>query len=153
MIAAQPLFDERRRLVGAGIGVGRHAVGVQRDFRIEMDRAFGAEAKAVARERKVTRIASVKIFTYRLGNPVADTVAQRVANIEIFPGHAKCHGSLRNVTSALVIGALDTDRSRSISLYNTLTRPRYQPPRCQRGSAARVLARRVARVTRWRRSF
>ena len=47
VIAAQPLLDAHRRLVGAGISIGRDAFGVQRDFEVEMDRAFGAETETV----------------------------------------------------------------------------------------------------------
>ena len=84
MIAAQPFFDPQRRLVGAGIGVGRHAFGVQRDLRIEMNGAFGAKAEAVPRQRDVPGIAAVEILAYGFGDPVTDAVAQRIADIEIF---------------------------------------------------------------------
>src|SRR5580698_3644 len=56
MIAAQPLLDPQRRLVGAGIGVWRHAFGVERDLGIEMDDAFGAEAETVPRQGQVPGI-------------------------------------------------------------------------------------------------
>ncbi len=85
VIAAQPLFDPRRRLVGAGIGIGRHAFGVQRDLRIEMNGAFGAEPETVARQRDMPGIASVKIFAHGFGDPVADALAQSIADVEIFP--------------------------------------------------------------------
>jgi len=60
MIAAQLLFDPRNRLIGAGIGIGRVALGMQRDLRIEMNGAFGAEPKTVPRQRDVAGIAAVE---------------------------------------------------------------------------------------------
>src|SRR3981189_776222 len=45
LVAAQALLDAQRGLVGARIGVRRHAVGVQRDAGIEVNGAFGAEAE------------------------------------------------------------------------------------------------------------
>src|SRR5579864_235509 len=98
MIAAQPFLDPQRRLVGAGIGVGRHAFGVQRDLGIEMNGAFGAEAEAVPRQGQVPGIAAVEILGHGLGDAVADAVAQGRADVEVLSGNAKCHASLRYST-------------------------------------------------------
>ena len=68
MVAAQPLLDAQRRLVGAGIGVGRLRLGLQRDPGIEMDRAFGAKAEALLADRHVAGIAAVEILAHRFGD-------------------------------------------------------------------------------------
>ena len=83
-----PLLDPQRRLVGAGIGVGRHAFGVQRDLGIEMDDAFGAEAEAVAYQGQVPRIAAVEILGHGLGDAVIDALAQGCADVETMPASA-----------------------------------------------------------------
>ena len=85
MIAAQPLLHPQRRVVGAGIGVGRAAFGVQRDLRIEMDGAFGAKPGALPLDRDVPGISAVEIFAHRFADPLADAPAQRIADIEILP--------------------------------------------------------------------
>ena len=46
-VAAQPFFDADRRLVGAVIGVGRHAFRFEQRAGIEMQHAFGAEPESV----------------------------------------------------------------------------------------------------------
>ena len=89
MIAAQPLLDPQRCLIRARVSIGRHAFGVQRDFRVEMNGAFGAESKSVALERHVPRIAAVKIFAHGLGDAAADALTQGVADVDIFSRNAK----------------------------------------------------------------
>src|SRR5262249_1062903 len=97
MIAAQPPLDAQRRLVGAGIGVGRLPFGVQRDLRIQMNGAFGAKTEAFARHGDVPRIAAVEILAHHFGDPVADAPAQRLADVDILTGNAKRHVALRYV--------------------------------------------------------
>src|SRR6202035_1804403 len=79
----------------AGIGVGRHAFGVQRDLGIEMNGAFGAETKTVPRQGQVPGIAAVEILGHGLGDAVVDAVAQGRADVEVLSGNAKRHASLR----------------------------------------------------------
>src|ERR1700722_5421780 len=106
-----------------------------------MNRAFGAKPETVSRQCQMSRIASVKILTHRFGNPIADAIAQRIANVKIFSRDAKCHGSLRNVNDAF-----GTYRVRSTGFHltpksssNALTRPRYRRARSQRGTTAHAL--------------
>ena len=51
LVAAQTLLDAQRRLIGAGIGVGGHAVSMQDHAGIEVDGAFGAKAEAFLARR------------------------------------------------------------------------------------------------------
>src|SRR6516164_1663955 len=85
VVAAEPLFDAQRRLIGAGIGVWRHAFGMQRDFGVEMDRTLGAEAEPVFGQRDVARIAAVEIFTHGLRYSRIDAFPQSLAQVEILP--------------------------------------------------------------------
>src|SRR5271163_2414074 len=94
MIAAQLLFEPRHRLIGGKIGIGRLALRMQRDLRIEMNGAFGAEPKTIPFERNVSGIAAIEIFAQRFGDPLPDAPAQSFAEIEVLSGYAKRHGSL-----------------------------------------------------------
>ncbi len=94
LVAAQALLDAQRRLVGARIGIRRHAVGMQRDAGIEMNGAFGAEAEAFLADRDVARIAAVEIFCHRLGDPRIHAVAQGLADVEIATRYAERHWRL-----------------------------------------------------------
>jgi len=62
LVAAQPLLDAQRRLVGARIRVRGVRLAVQRDPRVEMDRAVGAETEAFLLDRDVARIAAVELL-------------------------------------------------------------------------------------------
>ena len=85
MIAAQPLRHPQRRPVSAGIGVGRRALGFQRDLRIEVDGAFGAKPEAIARHRDMPGISAIEIFAQNFADPRLDALAQRLTDIEILP--------------------------------------------------------------------
>jgi hypothetical protein len=56
---------------------------VQRYLGIEMNGTFGAEAEAVLGQRDVAGIASIKVLTQGLGDPIVDPLAQCVADVEI----------------------------------------------------------------------
>ena len=100
MIAAQPFLNPQRRLVGAGIGVGRTGLGVQRDLRIEMNGALGAKPDAIPRHRDVAGLSTVKILTQCFADACIDALAQRFADVEILARNAKCHGRLRRSASS-----------------------------------------------------
>ena len=53
MIAAQPLLQVVRGLIGADIGVRRHRIGAQDDPGIEMHHAFGVKAESLLADRDV----------------------------------------------------------------------------------------------------
>src|SRR5262249_3449280 len=91
LVAAQPLFDARGRLVGAGIGGSGHRLGFQHDAGIEMDHAFGAKAEALLADGDVTGKAAVEIFRRGLGYACVDTRTQRLADLDILAGDAKRH--------------------------------------------------------------
>jgi hypothetical protein len=77
MIAPQALFHAQRRPVGAVIGIRRACLRLQGDFRIEMDRAFGAEPGTFALDRHVAGLAAVEIFAQCFADA-------RFADVEIF---------------------------------------------------------------------
>ena len=91
VIAAQPLLDPQRRLIGAGVRVSRQAFGVQGDFRVEMDGAFGAEPESLPLERGMSGIAAIEIFAHGFGDALAHALAQRVTHVEVLSRDAKCH--------------------------------------------------------------
>jgi hypothetical protein len=91
LVAAQALLDSHRRLVGAGIGVSRKGLRFERDAGIEMDRAFGAKAEALLADGDVTGKTAVEILGGRLGDPLIDARAQRLADVDVLARHAKRH--------------------------------------------------------------
>src|SRR6187401_982950 len=56
-----------------------------------MDRAFGAEAEAFLSDGDVTGKAAVEIFGRGFGDPLSDTRAQRLADVDVLARHAKRH--------------------------------------------------------------
>src|SRR5581483_2182525 len=136
MVAPQPLFDAERRLIGTRIGVGGHAFRMQRDFRIQMNGAFGAKAKTFALQRGMSRIAAVEILAHRFGDPRLDTPAQCLADLNVFSGDAKRHACLRAVASL-------PRSDGTLSAYST-----YVSYRAESTLAASL--KRRATVRRWR---
>src|SRR5512139_523150 len=91
LVAAQPLFDHQERLVGAGIGVLGVRIGLQRNSRIEMQRAIGAEAEPILAERDVAGIIAVEIFAQDFLGALADTTAQGVTDADAFSRDPESH--------------------------------------------------------------
>src|SRR5579863_847802 len=89
VITAQPLLHPEHRLVGAGIGVRRTALGAQYDLGVEVEGAIGVESGAFSRHRHVPGITAVKIFAHRLADAPADPLAQRLAEVQVFSRDAK----------------------------------------------------------------
>ena len=96
LVAAQPLLDAHRGLIGAGIGVGGDRFGLQHDAGIEMDHAFGAEAESLLADGHVAGIAAVEIFCGGLGDALVDAPAQRLADVDVLARDAKRHDCLRS---------------------------------------------------------
>jgi hypothetical protein len=91
MVAAKLLFHADYRLVGAGIGIRRFALGVQRDLGIEVNRTFGPEPDSVPGQCYMTGITAIEILIGNFGDPAADAIAQGFADIKIFTGNTKGH--------------------------------------------------------------
>src|ERR1035437_7406134 len=76
LVAAQPFFDVDRSLLGAVIGVGRHALGFKQGAGLPRQHAFGTKAEAFPANGGVAGIAAAKIFRRRLldtvGNPLLE---------------------------------------------------------------------------------
>src|SRR5207253_10328084 len=84
LVATQPFLDLRQGLVGAGIGVGRVGLGLQRNAGIKMQRAVGAEAEAILAQRDVAGIVPIEVLSQHLVGALTDPPAQRVADTDAF---------------------------------------------------------------------
>src|SRR5216683_1931373 len=91
LVATQPLLDLGQRLIGAGIGVGGIGIGLERNSGIQMQRAVGAETEAILAQRDVAGILAVEIFAQHFIGALADTPAQRIADIDTFSRDAESH--------------------------------------------------------------
>src|SRR5436190_7207869 len=92
LVAAQPLLDALRRLVGAGVGVSGERLGLQHDAGIEMDHALGAKTESFLGNHYMTGKSAVEIFAGRLGDARADARAQGLADVDVLTRYAKRHG-------------------------------------------------------------
>ena len=70
LVAAQPLLQPHRRLVGAGIGVGGQRIGFQHDAGIEMDHALRAEAEPFLADGDVAGKPAVEILGRGVRDPL-----------------------------------------------------------------------------------
>src|SRR3982074_1920055 len=121
LIAAQALFDHQQRLVGAGIGVRGIGIGLERNSRIQMQRAVGSEAKTILAQRDVAGIIAIEIFAQDFIGALADATAQGLADADAFSRDPKSHLMPRLVwrgTDTIPIwsgcnqaGAMSRDRS------------------------------------------
>ena len=91
LVAAQPLLNHQQRLVGAGIGVGGVGIGLERDPGIQVQRTVGAEAETILAQRDMPGIIAIEILAQHLVGALADTPAQRVADIDAFSRNPQSH--------------------------------------------------------------
>src|SRR5205823_298623 len=82
-IAAQPSLQALRGLICAGIGIGGKRLDFEHDAGIEMDHAFGTEAKSLLADGDVAGETAVEIFGGSLCNPLIDPRAQRGADVDV----------------------------------------------------------------------
>src|SRR5690242_19247867 len=92
MVAAQPLFQVARRLIGAEIGISRHRIGAQHNPGIKMHHTFGVEAERLLADRGMAGKSAVEILFERFEDAGADAFAQSLAELDLFAGYAKGHG-------------------------------------------------------------
>src|SRR5262249_53932943 len=88
LVASQPLFDADRGLFGAVIGIGGHAFGFEQCTRIEMQNAFGPEAKSIFSNGRMAGIASPEIFRSGFLDPIGDLSLQRGTDADVSSGNA-----------------------------------------------------------------
>ena len=84
-VAAQPLFDVERGLIGAVIGVGRHSLGFEHRAGIEMQHAFGAKAETVLADGGMAGIAAVEIFRRRFSTRSVMRCRNAAPTLMFFP--------------------------------------------------------------------
>src|SRR5215831_16412284 len=87
-VAPQPFFDADRRLMGAFIGIGGHAFGLEKCPGIKMQYAFRTEPEAVLADRGVAGIPATDIFRGRLFHPLGDFSLKCRADIYVSPRNA-----------------------------------------------------------------
>src|SRR5690242_10311770 len=92
MVAAQPLFQVARRLIGAEIGISRHRIGAQHNPGIKMHHTFGVEAERLLADRGMAGKSAVEILFERFEDSGADAFAQSLTELDLFAGYAKGHG-------------------------------------------------------------
>src|SRR5262249_62288123 len=97
--AARPPLQPHRRLVGAGIGIGRERLGLQHDPGIEVDHAFRAEPETLLADGDVAGEPAVEIFGGGVRDPLIDARAQRLTDIYVLARNAKRHGRPRITTA------------------------------------------------------
>src|SRR5216683_4509217 len=100
LVAAQPLLDADRRLIGAGIGIGRKRIHLEYNPGIEMDDAFRAKAEPILADGGVAGKAAVEILGGSFRYPGGDARPQRLADVDVLARHAKRHHGLRSAGAA-----------------------------------------------------
>src|SRR6516165_8091759 len=100
LVAAQPLLDAQRRLIGAGIGGGGERLHLEHHAGIEMDHQFGTEAEPVLADGDVARIPAVEILGRSFRDSRADALAQCLTEVDVLARHAKRHAGLRKERSS-----------------------------------------------------
>ena len=91
LVALEPLLDHHERLVGAGIGVVRVRIRLQRNAGIKMQRTVGAETEAVLAQRDVAGVIAVEIFTQDLFGPIVHAAAEGLADVNALARNPKSH--------------------------------------------------------------
>ena len=91
LVAAQPLFDANRGLLGAVISVGRHSLGFEQSAGIQMQHAFCAKAKTVLANGGMPGIAAAEIFLRRLLDTIGDPLLQSHADTDVSSRYAQRH--------------------------------------------------------------
>src|SRR6266852_6407297 len=89
LVTAQPLFDAQRRLIGAGIGIGRKCIDLEHNAGIEMDDAFRAKAESILADGDVARKPAVEILGRGFRNSRTNARTQCFAEVDVLARHAK----------------------------------------------------------------
>src|SRR5208337_1787222 len=83
LVAAQPLFNVDRRLIGAFIGVGRHSLGFEQGAGIQVQHTFGVKSEPILADGGMPGIAATEIFRQRLLDAIDDSLPQSHADIDV----------------------------------------------------------------------
>ena len=95
LVASQSRFDTDGRLIGAGIGIGRERVGLEHNARVEVNHALGPETESLLTDGHVPGKSAIEVFGHGFRDACIDTLAQRLADVDVLARDAKWHIALR----------------------------------------------------------